>query len=225
MNKLFIVLLIIIVIIAVHDPPTQVIITNNTYECGNISSRSRAYVLLRGYGDHSPTPYDYLRTIIDDPVMIFEYNETTRLEGLKNDFLNEFNDFMIDKDVEELIIIGYSAGGTIAVYSANDLDFNGLIKLHTVASPLNRCNLLITIRMILTSGFWRDFAPGLSEFTVPDNIRVYHHKTIYDEVLSQCGNPLIVQANNVEGSKEYYYNHSHASILRPVAQMIIKCYQ
>ena len=199
-------------------------VTNATYECGNISPSPRAYVFLRGYGDHGPIPYDYLKGIIEDPVMIFEYNETTRLNGLSRDFLNEFNEFMTDLEIDELIIIGYSAGGTIALYSVNDLDFNGAIELHTVASPLKGCNLLPSIRMLFTTGFWRDVAPGLDELTVPENVKVYHHKTIEDEILGQCGNSLEVQNNNVEGSMEYYYNHSHSSILRPVAGMIIECY-
>jgi hypothetical protein len=224
-TSLFAALLIILIFFLFYQPVTQVQVTNATYECGNVSPKPRAYVILRGYGDHGPIPYDYLMSIIEDPVMIFEYNETTRLAGLSRDLLSEFNEFIADKEAEELIIIGYSAGGTIALYSVNELDFNGAIELHTVASPLKGCNFLITLRMLFTNGFWRDVAPGLNKFTVPENVKVYHHKTIEDEILSQCGNSLHVQNNNVEGASEYYYNHTHSSILRPVAGMIIECYQ
>ncbi len=212
----------------------SVIITNNTFECENNNSvQSRAYILLRGFGDHDPGSYDYHKDLIsNDPkvrgVMDFDYNETTRLADLSQDFINEFNEFIDGKELEEVIIIGHSAGGTIAAYSAHKLEFNGAIEIHTLASPLKGCDFLMAIlQFLIGRGYWRDAGVGLDQFTTPgDNVKVYHHKIINDEVLRRCGAPVEVQNNNVNGSKEFYYEeYGHSTIVPAVSKIIIECHE
>jgi len=222
------IVIIIAIVFSVFNTQEQVVVTNDTFVCENNNSvNSRVYVFVRGYGDHNPASYDYPKTLIsNDPkvqgIMDFDYNETTRLEQLSQNFISGFNEFMSGKQVDEVIIIGHSAGGTIAAYSAHKLDFNGTVEIHTLASPLKGCSYFL-----IGQGFWADVAPGLGSFTKPgDNVRVYHHKTVNDEVLDQCGPPLEVQNNNVESSKEYYYEeYGHGTIVLAVAETIIDCHK
>ena len=82
------------------------------------------------------------------------------------------------------------------------------------------------------SGLAREIAIGFDKFKSPsENFRIYHHKTVTDEVLTQiCGdfedfcNPLNVQNNNLDGSQEFYYpEQTHESIMLHVISKISAC--
>ena len=221
------------------DEETDIKITNTVFECENDNSvKSRAYVYLHGLGDHNPGAFDYQRSLIKDDtktkdILDFDYDETLTLNEISDDFVSEFNQFVLENNFEEVIIIGQSAGGVIASFSAHKLEFGGVIELHTLASPLNGYHVSEQF-LGDSTGFTREIGLGFDSFTrASENVKVYHHKTVEDKSLrSWCGDyasfcdPLKAQNNNLEGSEEFFYpEHGHTSIMPAVSKLIIDCHQ
>jgi len=215
-----------------HSPNIE--ITDNVFECENDNSiLSRAYIILLGFGDHNLNQYlDKEEVILQNSktkgVLVYDYNENLSLEEISNDFIQETNSFIQPLNAEELILIGISAGGTVASYSLNKLDFEGIVKLHTIASPLRGCdNGGFRKKFVEGEGFWREIGIGLDQFITPSlNYMAYHHKTVQDEYLEQCYSAVEMQNNNLENSKEFYYpEENHGSIVNLIFDKILSCYQ
>ena len=128
-------------------------------------------------------------------------------------------------------LVGFSAGGIIASYSANKLIFSGTIELHTLASPLNGYHISDAL-LDEHTGFFREISAGFDAFESA-NVKAYHHKNVEDEDLrSYCGDnakycePLKIQNNNIPGSKEFFYKqYTHETIMPAVSKLIIDCHQ
>ena len=204
------------------------------YTCENPEVDSRAYVFLRGFGDHGEDAFSYQESLLDDEAILdFDYDETALLETISDDFVAQFTAFVAEQDVEEIIILGQSAGGVIASAAAHQLVFEGSIELHTMASPLNGYHVS---EEYLTEqvGFGREIGEGFTSFpTPPKNMIVYHHKTVEDEpFLSRCGenielcDAVEIQNNNLEGSQEFFYpEETHDSIMETVSELVISCHK
>jgi hypothetical protein len=207
--------------------------TSSVYECDNDDSiTSRGYVYLHGLGDHNPGAFDYQKGLIADSLILdFDYDENLLLADISNDFVTQFNKFALENKFEEIVIIGQSAGGIIASYSANKLVSEGVIELHTLASPLNGYHVSAAFLGEQT-GFSREIGIGFEAFEFAD-VKSYHHKTVDDEDLrSYCGensrfcDPLKIQNNNLPGSKEFFYlEYTHESIMPAVSKLIIDCHE
>ena len=196
------------------------------------TSKNVGYAYIHGFGDHSPGAFDYQRGLIGDkPILDFDYDEKLSLSKIGAEFISQFNSFASNQNVEEIIIIGQSGGGIIAANSASELKFDGRIELHTLASPLNGYNIPNAF-LGDQIGFGKEIALGFDSFyPPPNNIIPYHHKTINDEELeSYCGaaksfcDGLKIQNNNLAGGKEFFYDHTHVSIMHPVSKLIIDCH-
>ena len=210
------------------------IIGDAVFVCENDNSvQSRGYVYLHGFGDHNPNAFDYQRSLIEnDPktkdILDFYYDEKLSIAEISEYFIAKFDEFVSKNDFGEIIIIGQSAGGTVAAYSVHKLNFSGTIELHTLASPLRGCdNKGFKSAFVPGEGFYREIGIGFDPFIIPvDNVKVYHHKTINDETLTQCDTPIEMQYNNVPGSKEFYYEElSHETIMPTVSKTIIECHK
>jgi len=207
-------------------------VTTTTYACPLDTNLSTGYVYVRGYGDHNPNTFSSGKELISNaPFFDFDYDPSRTLSELSAEFIYQFNTFAQSADVEKLIIFAHSAGGVIASFSANKLIFEGVLEVHTLASPLNGYHL--SESLIDYSGFAKEIALGFWAFTKPDeNVRVYHHKTVEDAslrswcaVFSRFCDPLKIQNNNVPGSAEYYYpEQNHISIVSHVSNVVINCY-
>jgi len=221
-------------------------ITDAVFECENNNSvQSRGYIILLGLGNHNKDTYYYENSLmLEDSkvkgILTYDYDENLLLQDISIDFIEKVNEFLASYDVEELIIVGTSAGGVVAAYSANELNFSGPVELHTIASPLKGYNLKGWKERFIgdRTGFEREIGLGFESFITPsDNVKVYHHKeitTVEDEysLLSWCGSYvqfcdiLEIQYNNIEGSKEFYYDgYDHEAIMNHVLRMIIACHQ
>ena len=215
---------------------------NDTFVCENDNSvKARGYVYLRGLGDHSSAAVDLLKSLTQNDsktkgILDFDYNEQGTLDAISNDFALKFSTFKSQYDLQEIVIIGQSAGGVVAAYSAHKLNFDGDIELHTIASPLNGYgDFGAASRQAAESmaGFAKEIGLGFASFITPQGIKVYHHKTVEDEFLSSwCGDYAsfcssnVIQNNNIEGSKEFYYpGYNHTSIMPAVSEMIVSCHQ
>ena len=220
---------------------TEIKVTYAAYECENDNSiAARGYVFLRGFGDHDPGAFNYQKGLIGDvPFLDFDYDENLLLFEISNDFVIQFNQFASNNEFEEIVIIGFSAGGIIASYSANKLIFSGTIELHTLASPLNGYHISDALldeiqdsRGRPLTGFFREIGAGFDAFESA-NVKAYHHKNVEDEDLrSYCGDnakycePLKIQNNNIPGSKEFFYKqYTHETIMPAVSKLIIDCHQ
>ena len=206
-------------------------ISETIFTCQS-TSKNVAYAYLRGFGDHNPNAFDFQRGLIgDNAILDFTYDETLTLNELTEEFISQFNTFAANQDVEEIIIIGQSAGGVIAANAASELLFEQKIELHTLASPLNGYHIPHAF-LGEEVGFAKEIATGFTSFRDPqENIKTYHHKTINDEESeSYCGsakafcNGLKIQQNNLVGSTEYFYDHTHTSIMQAVSQLVIDCH-
>lgn len=228
------------------DPYAEEADTNlgtDVFSCENDNSvKSRGYVYLHGLGDHNPAAVNFLENLTQDDsktkgILDFDYSEQLTLDEISNDFVSEFNTFKSQYDLEEIVIIGQSAGGVVAAYSAHKLNFDGDLELHTIASPLNGYGDFGTSSKQMAegmTGFAKEIGLGFAPFIAPQsqNIKVYHHKTLEDEDLrSWCGSyaafcsPKIIQNNNIEDSKEFYYpDYNHTSIVSVVSGMIVDCH-
>jgi len=209
-------------------------IGDSVFTCENDNSvQSRGYILLRGFGDHYPDSFGYQKSLIEKDakaksVLDFDYDEKLSITQISEDFISEFNKFVSENEVEEILIIGQSAGGTVASYSIHKLSFDGPIELHTLASPLRGCNNKgIASQFVPGEGFYREIGIGFDPFNrPPENVKVYHHKTVNDEILTQCDTPILMQYNNVPGSKEFYYQElNHETIMHTVSKTIIECHK
>jgi hypothetical protein len=216
---------------------------NLTFSCENDSSvvSTRAYVYLRGFGDHSPGAIDYQKNLMNADTKVvgildFDYDEQKSLQTISGEFVSQFNTFAAEHNPEEIIVIGQSAGGTVAAFSASQLNFSGKMEIHTMASPLRGYNLRGFMESFVgdRQGFGREIALGISPFIKPgNNVKSYHHKTVTDSQLtSSCGdfeafcNAIDIQNNNLPGSKQFSYpKHDHTSIMRAVSKKIIDCHQ
>jgi len=209
-------------------------IGDTVFVCENDNSvQTRGYILLRGFGDHNPHSFNYQKSLIEKDLkakgtLDFDYDEKLSIAEISEDFISKFNKLVSENEFEEIVIIGQSAGGTVAAYSAHKLNFPGVIELHTLASPLKGCNNKgFAEQFVPGEGFYREIGIGLDPFNAPsDNVKVYHHKTVNDETLTQCDTPVEMQYNNVPGSKEFYYKElSHETIMPTVSKTIIECHK
>ncbi len=187
---------------------------------------------LHGHGDHNPGAFDYQKSLIGDiPILDFDYDENLLLADISNDFVTQFNQFALDNEFEEIVIIGQSAGGVISSYSANRLVFSGTIELHTLASPLNGYHVS-DVFLGGQTGFSKEIGIGFDPFKSA-NVKAYHHKNVNDEELrSYCGDnakfcdSLKIQNNNLPGSKEFFYKqYTHETIMPAISKLIIECHQ
>lgn len=210
------------------------VIGDAVFACENDNSvQSRGYVYLHGFGDHRPQAFDYQRGLIAEDektkgILDFDYDEKLSIADISEDFVSQFDEFVSENDLEEIVVIGQSAGGTIAAYSAHRLNFPGTIEIHTLASPLRGCdNKGFAEQFVPGEGFYREIGIGFDPFNAPaDNVKVYHHKTVNDEALTQCDTPVLMQYNNVPGSKEFYYPElNHETIMPTVSKTIIECHK
>lgn len=223
-NKWFILLALLTVLLVSHGLKHRSPATNESFTCNESSAQTRAYVLVAGLGFTKETLSAYNNLLLSDPkakaILKFDYDDYERLESISQEFINEFNNFTSKHSVDELVIIGYSAGGLIISYSLGGLSYNSSVKVHTIASPLRGCNGLT-----IGTGMFKEVGVKQGPFIKPPiNFKVYHHKTVNDQVLSQWCSPLIIQDNNVPGSEEYYYPaHNHYSIQTAVTKSIINC--
>lgn len=218
--------------IEVHD---------NVYTCEKDDSvKSRAYIILLGFKNHDKNTFVNETALMEkNPnvkgIFTYDYNENLTLDEISVEFILQANAFISEMELDELIIIGSSAGGNVAVNSIDNISFDGEIELHTIASPLNGYGLKgIKERLIgERDGLEREIAYGFEPFKITrENIKTYHHKTVEDEsLLSKCGafvkicNTLQIQNNNVEGSKDFYYqDRDHKTIMNEVIGKIIDCH-
>lgn len=209
----------------------NVLISESRFSCIS-DEKNVSYVFVHGLGDNNPRAFDYHKTLIGNKnSMNYMYDPGLGLQELSDDFVLEFNEFAKAQNVNEIIILGQSAGGVVASQAASRLKFDGVIQLHTQASPINGYNIPEQF-LSDQSGFSKDLALGIEPFETPgNNVYVYHHKTIDDvELESYCGafssfcNGLRIQDNNIDGALEYFYNESHKSIMHPVSKLIIDCH-
>ena len=224
-------------IIPLNEEKVQV--TNEKFVCQNDPSiGSRAYIFVRGFGDHDIKAFDFQRQLLKSDIktkdtLDFDYDEKKTLGELSDQFVTAFTKFAAKNNVDEIIILAESAGGIIASNSTHRFDdFDGRIEIHTLASPLRGYNIPETFVDNNRVGFGRDIALGLDEFEkAPNNTTVFHHKTIEDSILQEaCGkfakfcDPVQIQNNNLERSKIYFYpEEDHSSIVETVSEMVISC--
>tara|TARA_Y100000034_G_C6881899_1_gene404254 strand:+ start:780 stop:1589 length:810 start_codon:yes stop_codon:yes gene_type:complete len=209
-------------------------VSKNKFVCNNDNSiESRGYVYLHGYGSHGPEQFEFERELIakDNKVKFiidYDYDEKKTMTEITNDFIELFNNY--NKQVNEIVILAESAGGVIALNSMNKLKYDGVVELHTLASPINGYH--VPSFLVGETGFGREIGLGFDKWKEkPNNFRVVHHKTITDSSLKKkCGwfkifcNPLNIQNNNVKNSEEYFYpNDDHATIMDNAAKLVIEC--
>src|SRR3989338_11579531 len=215
----------------------------NKFQCENDDTniQSRGYVLLMGLGDHGKAGWDVEKLLMEkDPkakfVLIYDQDENSHLEDISKKFLADMEGLLRKSPVDELVIFGSSAGGVTSSYSISKLNFSGPIALHTLSSPLNGYDFRgIGEAFIGERGvFEKEIALGLEPFETPGkNVKVYHHKTVTDTILTDhyCGDfaalcdPIKIQNNNIEGSKEFYYpEYDHNPLMNFVIREVLKCY-
>ena len=168
------------------DPSSEINIGSKVFVCENDNSvQSRGYVYVHGYLEHDPNAFDYPRSLIANDsktkgILDFDYNESLGTYAICRIFLQEFNTFVSENDFDEIVIFGRSAGGNIISYCAHELEFEGDIEIHTLASPLNGYQVddkYLTNRY----GLERELGRGFETYEKPaDNINVYNHKTVED---------------------------------------------
>ncbi|MBI5061767.1 MAG: hypothetical protein HZB67_05645, partial [Candidatus Aenigmarchaeota archaeon] len=212
------------------------------FQCeNNNSAKSRGYVLLMGLADHTKEGWISEKKLMEkDPkakfVLIYDQDENSKLEDISRKFLEDLNNIIKKNQVEELVIFGASAGGVTASYSIHKLNFSGPIALHTLSSPLKGYDFRGVGEAFLgeRSVYEKEIALGLGPYITPGkNVKVYHHKTVTDTVLKDhyCGafaslcDPIKIQNNNIQGSKEFYYpQYDHNPLMGVVIREVLKCY-
>ncbi len=220
------------------------IFSKEKFSCENDNSniQSRGYVILMGLADHTKEGWISEKKLMEkDPkakfVLIYDQDENSRLEDISQKFLDDIHSLLKEKPVDELVIFGSSAGGVTASYSIAKLNFQGPVALHTMASPLNGYDLRGFGEAFIGEGrsvYEKEIALGLEIFKKPGkNVGVYHHKTVTDTVLkdhycrefSAFCDPIKIQDNNIEGSKEFYYpQYDHNPLGAFVIRDVLKCY-
>jgi len=225
----------------ISGPAPEPQVTDAVFACDvNDSVRRRGYVWLMGLGGTVPTDYFEQELLMkQDPeaafVEFYPQDQTLHLPEISERFILYMDGLLSRHDIDELVLFGSSAGGVTAAYSIARLPFNGSVALHTLASPLAGYDLKGIRAQWLgdRTGFLRDIAIGFGPFDPPgENVKVYHHKTVTDEVLlAYCGDmqafcdALKIQDNNLPGSQEFYYpRYDHFTIMRGVARTVLACY-
>ena len=209
------------------------------FSCENDNSvQARGYVLLMGLADHHKEGWDVEKSLMEqDPkskfVLIYDQDENSHLEQISQKFLYDLESLLVEKPVDELVIFGASAGGVTASYSINKLNFSGPVALHTLSSPL-KGYWFPEVFLGERATYEKEIALGLAPFQKPGkNVKVYHHKTVTDTILKDhyCGNfaalcdPIKIQNNNIQGSKEFYYpKYDHNPLMGVVIREVLKCY-
>lgn len=206
------------------------------YECDNTTVNSRSYIILLGMGDHNRDKFLRQReNMRKDPklkdILIYDYDENTLLEDISTEFIQITKAFLTKNPADELVIIGTSAGGIVASYSAAEIEFSGRLELHTISSPTNGYNVNENFLTGMT-GFAKEIGLGIKPFSKPkENVLIYHHKTVDDKELENyCGEyanfckSFDIQSNDIEGSKEFYYpGFTHETIMPHVIDLIVAC--
>ncbi|MEA2036406.1 MAG: hypothetical protein U9O94_02780 [Nanoarchaeota archaeon] len=219
--------------------------TQDVFVCENDNSvASRAYIILLGLGNHDKETFaEENKVILQDQkvkgIFTYDYNENLLIEEISQDFVEKANRFILESQPEEIVLVGVSAGGNLAVHSMSELDFEGIIELHTVAAPLRGYDLKGVEGLAgKRTGFEREIGIGFEQYEMPsEKTKVYHHKEITEEgeehsLLSWCEpftglcNVLQIQNNNVPESKEFYYpGLNHDEIQHYVLRKIVDCRQ
>ena len=210
------------------------------YACvSNPEASNRGYVYAHGSGGLDPSVEHFLKELVDrDPKATDFYTfahdgDSSTLAELGARFALEFDEFA-SQGFDEIVVLGESAGGVIASYAAHELESDGVIEIHTLASPLNGYKFGAAAERMAegSRGFGREIVLGFEPFAEPSlNVSVYHHKTVEDEVLrSFCGSfasfcsPSVIQDNNVPGSEEFFYpDETHSSIVLAAGEKIVSC--
>lgn len=211
------------------------------FTCENDSTvQSRAYVVLLGLNDDNAegARQELERLTANDSktktIWVYDYSKNDTLENISSDFISKFNSFVDSVKTDEIVIFGDSAGGTIAAYSAHLLKYSGKAELHTNASPLRGYGLSGLIAEIFLknkTGLNKEIGTGFAPYqAAPANFKVYHHKTVNDSVLSECGgmkgfcDVRAIQNNNLPGSKEFYYpQYDHRPLMTAVKSAVVSC--
>jgi len=221
-------------------PPPVTQSSSFTCESNDGNVASRAYVLLLGINNtNTELPYRWLNEAVAGDAknvgtLVFGYKKYDPLAQISQEFLDRFHAFVAEKKPQEVVIFGWSAGGTIAAASASRLNFDGKGEIHTVASPLKGYSLAGFLEFMLEGkyGLEREIGLGFSPWApAPSNFTVHHHKTVNDSDLSgRCGDfaslcdPKVIQNNNLSGAREYYYpQYDHEPIMHAVTEMVIAC--
>ena len=212
------------------------------FSCENDNSvESRGYILLMGLADHHKEVWTAEKAMMEkDPkakfVLIYDQDENKKLQEIGDKFLLDLSNILKNNPVEELVVFGSSAGGVTTSYSISRLNFSGHVAVHTIASPIKGYGFKGIGELFLgqRSVFEKEIALGFGPFQKPGkNVKVYHHKTVTDTILKDhyCGNfaalcdPVKIQDNNIEGSKEFYYSqYDHGPIMGAVIRDVLKCY-
>ncbi|HLD57177.1 MAG TPA: M23 family metallopeptidase [archaeon] len=225
------------------NTPTKTSEIGAKFSCENDNSKvqSRGYVLLMGLADHTKEGWISEKSLMEqDPkskfVLIYDQDENSNLGKISQKFLVDLHVVLKESPVDELVIFGASAGGVTSSYSIAKLNFSGPVALHTLSSPLKGYDFRGIAEAFLgeRSTYEREIALGLEPFATPSkNVKVYHHKTVTDTVLKDhyCGgfaslcDPIKIQNNNIQGSKEFYYpEYDHNPLMGVVIREVLKCY-
>lgn len=217
---------------------------NNKFECENDNSvKSRGYIFLMGLAETNEDRVSFAEQehlMKQDPkakfVEFYAQDADLEIEEISRQFLDYMHDLLSKHEVEELVILGSSAGGVTSSYSISRLEFSGPVALHTLASPIRGYDITGFRKRFLgdRTGFIKNIAIGFEPFDAPgDNVKVYHHKTVTDSVLKgYCEDmedfcePLKIQNNNIEGSKDFYYPElDHTTIMLEVVKDVLSCYK
>ena len=220
----------------------KTVVTKSGFSCENDNSvKTRGYVLLMGLADHEKEGWIIEKNLMEQDskakfVLIYDQDENLHLQEISDKFLENLNGILEKNPVEELVIFGASAGGVTASFSIPSLNFSGPVALHTLSSPLKGYDFRGIGEAFLGERaiFEKEIALGLEPFAAPGkNVKAYHHKTVTDTILKDyyCGSfaslcdPIKIQNNNIQGSKEFYYpQYDHNSLMGPVIRKVLECY-
>jgi len=213
------------------------------FNCENETTlQSQAYIIVAGAGSKSfkttkllnraqANKKDRLQKmghlLFQNPrtqaVMIFKYDDRASSYKINRRLMRDIQSFVHKITVDELILLGISAGGNLLAKYSENIPFDGEMEIHTISSPLNGYSLARFGQPMIehfapaetygSHGFYREIGAGMQAYApAPGQIRVYHHKegSTADNLISHCGqfrghcDPLKIQYNNVPGSQEFY---------------------
>lgn len=228
-------------LVACTQNKEETVFSTPNFSCeNNPDIESRGFVILLGLGNHDKDYWNTEKQIMESDsktrfVIIYDQNEESNIYEISQKFLADMNETLEEHDVDELVLMGISAGGVTASYSISRLDFSGDVALHTLASPLKGYGLSGPMQAFLgeRQGYLRDIAVGFKAFEPPgENVKVYHHKTVNDTILrAYCGeyssfcDPVKIQNNNLKVSKEFFYPRlDHDPLAKEVIRTVLSCY-
>jgi hypothetical protein len=233
-------------------------IGSQTFACENDKDlKTRAYILVGGVGskafqtlklinskrfEGNRAFQDIVRLLFESPstqgVMTFQYDDRASLYEISRRLLRQMDGFLHQVKIQELVLLGLSAGGNLLANLGEKIPFEGRTEIHTLASPLRGYGLSRFGEQMLEHfaplhdygihGFYREIGNGMQPYPqAKKQTRVYHHKegSSANNLISHCGefrgycDPLKIQHNNVQGSQEFY-SPSDLDSLRVVREIL-----